>query len=51
MEEDVNDNLIISPYSKFYDVPIEQHCGAQLASYWLRDLMSKLNNEGENNEM
>lgn len=42
---------IISPYSKIYGVPIEQHCGAQLASYWLRDIISKLNNEEEDNEM
>ena len=50
IEEDINNNPIISPYSKIYGVPIEQHCGAQLASYWLRDLVSKLNNEGEDNE-
>lgn len=46
MKEDINNSLIISPYSKIYSVPIEQHCGAQLASYFLRDIISKFS-DGE----
>ena len=46
MKEDINNSSIISPYSKIYGVPIEQHCGAQLASYFLRDVISKFS-DGE----